>query len=116
MKKVGIAIGVLVALFLVFTVVNATRPRLLAKVSITKNAIVVLNGNDTPWVNAVVRLASEVDAPKWEAPGPWQPGEEKILSLADFRRTVSGTAFKPDFERPSEISITADGFQLGIYK
>ena len=103
------------ALGLIWLFWNSSKPKILARVQITRAAIVIVNGNDEPWKNPTIFL-NAFGGPVMRIYGSWEPGERRELSLNGFTGFIDHQPFKPDYEKVSEVIVDAQGFQVGTYR
>lgn len=109
---IGMMIGIAL---LAWFVVDAQKPAVFAKVEITREAVVITNGNDVPWPSVTVLIDQGLDMPTRNY-GRVAPGERVELPLRSFVRKLNGQAFNPAFERATDFAIEVPGFQTGIYR
>jgi hypothetical protein len=109
-------IGVVVALGVVWLVWDSTKPKVLARINIKREAVVIINGNDVPWKNPTITLNDAFDGPTMQINGTWDPGERRELILSEFTGRINNQRFNPEFERVKEVIIDVQGFQLGTYR
>ena len=116
MRKI-LTVVIIGAVVLVAWFVNdSTKPKLLAKVGLTKRVVSITNGNETAWDSPTVILNDGFGGPIFAVADKWAPNETRELQLSDFRGRFNHQLFKPEYEEVREVIIKAPGFQLGIYE
>lgn len=118
MKEILLALRLLAVVIVGWMVSESMRPKPLAKVQVNHRhgTLTITNGNTTAWQNPTIILNDAFDGPRYQIQGFWPSGEGRVLDLRAFKGRLNQQPFDPEFEKLSQILVTVDGFQLGMYR
>jgi hypothetical protein len=115
MKALAFILTLVAIVALATCVSDARKPELLAHVDLTKQSLIITNGNDKPWRWANVMLNDAFDGPRTTVKLV-EPGARVEIALTQFVGRLNKQRFNPEFQKVELVLIDTADFQLGSFQ